>query len=137
MNRSFAQSGSAPRRVRPDDRHREQPRPGHALAAGEQTGRIRGVVTDDTGQALAGVTIIATSPALIGEPRVVMGDERGRYEIDNLPPGIYNLEYSYTGLRPMKLQAEVRQGEAQTPERQLHPGADRAWRRSASPRSAA
>ena len=41
-------------------------------AAGEQTGRIRGVVTDDTGQALAGVTIIATSPALIGDPRVVM-----------------------------------------------------------------
>jgi hypothetical protein len=88
--------------------------PGIARAAGEQTGRIRGVVSDDTGQVLAGVTIIATSPALIGDPRVVMADDKGRYEIINLPPGRYNLEYAYTGLRPMKLQAEIRQGEAQT-----------------------
>jgi hypothetical protein len=87
---------------------------GTVQAAGEQTGRIRGVVSDDTGHALAGVSIIASGPALIGEPRVVMCDDKGRYEIINLPPGLYSLEYSYTGLRPMKLQAEVRQGEAQT-----------------------
>jgi hypothetical protein len=88
--------------------------PGQARAAGEQTGRLRGVVSDDTGHVLAGVSVVATSPALIGQPREVMADEHGRYEIADLPPGRYNLEYAYTGLRPMKMIVEIRQGEAQT-----------------------
>jgi hypothetical protein len=83
-------------------------------AAGEQFGRIRGVVTDENGGPLVAVTIVASGPALIGDPRVVLTDERGRYEIVNLPPGRYFLEMSYTGLKEMKLQADVRQGEAQT-----------------------
>jgi hypothetical protein len=85
-----------------------------AQAAGEQFGRIRGVVTDDTGQALAGVAIVATSPSLIGDPRVVLCDDKGRYELVNLPPGLYSLEFSYTGLQAMTHQASVRQGEART-----------------------
>src|SRR6185436_9526226 len=88
--------------------------PAAARAAGEQTGRLRGVVSDDTNHVLAGVSIVATSPALIGAPREVMADDHGRYEINDLPPGRYNLEFSYTGLRPMKMIAEIRQGEAQT-----------------------
>jgi hypothetical protein len=88
--------------------------PGNVQAAGEQFGRIRGVVTDENGGPLVGVTVVASGPALIGEPRVMMSDDRGRYEIVNLPPGRYFIEFSYTGLREMKQQAEVRQGEAQT-----------------------
>jgi hypothetical protein len=85
-----------------------------ARAAGEQFGRVRGVVTDENGGPLAGVTIVATSPALIGDPRIVLSDDRGRYELVNLPPGRYFFELSYTGLKELKMQADVRQGEAQT-----------------------
>ncbi len=87
---------------------------GPAGAAGEQFGRVRGVVTDENGGPLVAVTIVATSPSLIGEPRVTFSDDRGRYEIVNLPPGNYTLDFSYTGLREMKRSAVVRQGEAQT-----------------------
>jgi hypothetical protein len=88
--------------------------PGRVQAAGEQFGRIRGVVVDDTGAGLQAVTIVATSPALIGDPRVVLSDDRGRYEVINLPPGLYTLQYEYTGLRPLTKQISVRQGESQT-----------------------
>jgi Carboxypeptidase regulatory-like domain/TonB-dependent Receptor Plug Domain len=87
---------------------------GSARAAGEQFGRVRGVVTDENGQPLASVTMVATSPALIGEPRIVQSDDHGRYEIVNLPPGLYSIELSYTGLQAIKKQATVRQGEAST-----------------------
>src|SRR5436190_24114836 len=87
---------------------------GNAQGAGEQFGRIRGVVIDDTQHPLPGVAIVATSDALIGDPRIVMTDSKGRYELVNLPPGLYALDFSYTGLQDMNRQAEVRQGEAQT-----------------------
>ena len=85
-----------------------------AQAAGEQTGRVRGVVTDTNKQAMPGINIVATSPSLIGEPRAVVSDERGRYEIVNLPPGVYLLELAYPGTDPNRRQAVVRQGETVT-----------------------
>jgi carboxypeptidase family protein/TonB-dependent receptor-like protein len=88
--------------------------PGTAGAAGEQFGRVRGVVTSDTGEPLAAVAIVATSPSLIGEPRLVMCDDHGRYELVNLPPGLYTLEFSYTGLQTMTRETTVRQGESHT-----------------------
>src|SRR5688572_5158088 len=81
---------------------------GQVHAAGEQFGRIRGVVTDENGGGLAAVTFVATSPSLIGDPRVVLSDNQGRYEIVDLPPGRYFLELSYTGLKEQKVQADVR-----------------------------
>jgi len=87
---------------------------GSALGAGEQFGRIRGVVSEDTGAPLAGVSIVVTSPALIGEPRLGQTDDHGRYEIVSLPPGRYTLEFSYTGIQAMSKVTNVRQGEAQS-----------------------
>lgn len=61
---------------------------------GSPTGFIDGRVLDDTSQPLAGVTIVATSPALVGE-QVVITDERGAYLFEQLPPGNYMLTYFY------------------------------------------
>ena len=67
-------------------------------AVGEQVGRVRGVVTNSvTGEVLEGVTVEATSPALIGAPRITMTDGHGRYELAGLPPGPYTLSFSYPG----------------------------------------
>jgi hypothetical protein len=69
-----------------------------ARAIGEQTGRIKGIVSDaQSGARLPGATVSASSPALIGGARSVITDESGRYELDNLPPGLYRLEISYAG----------------------------------------
>ena len=87
-------------------------RPVHA--AGEQFGRIRGVITDPDGQKLPGVQVTATSPALIGVPRSTFTDDSGRFEIINLPQGPYNLEMAYEGTEPLVRRVEVRQGEAST-----------------------
>ena len=85
--------------------------PARLHAAGEQVGGIRGVVSDVNGARLPGVTIIATSPALIGAPRTVLSDNQGRYQVVNLPPGRYALEYSYPGTEPSVRSVDVRLGE--------------------------
>jgi hypothetical protein len=84
-----------------------------ARAAGEQMGRIRGVVTEGTSTSrLAGVTVSASGPALIGPPRVVLTDNAGRYEITDLPPGVYTVEYSYPDMVSNVRKVEVRAGQA-------------------------
>jgi hypothetical protein len=70
--------------------------PRRARAIGEQTGRIKGIVSDaQSGARLPGATVSASSTAMIGGARSVLTDESGRYELDNLPPGLYRLEISY------------------------------------------
>ncbi len=60
------------------------------------TGAIQGVVKDKaTGEPLAGVTVVATSPALQGEQTAIT-DEHGAYRIDNLPPGTYVVTFYYS-----------------------------------------
>ncbi len=56
----------------------------------------------------------ASGPALIGGPRRCSPTSSGRYEIANLPPGAYTVEFSYPGTEPLTRQVVVRQGEAQT-----------------------
>ena len=57
------------------------------------TGAIQGRVTDkDSGEALAGVTITVSGPALI-EPQTAFTDEDGRYKITELPPGDYKVTF--------------------------------------------
>jgi len=58
-------------------------------------GSLRGVLKDkSTGEAAVGATVVATSPALVGE-QVVITDETGQYFITSLPPGIYTLTIYY------------------------------------------
>ncbi len=58
-------------------------------------GSLRGILKDkSTGEPAIGATVVATSPALVGE-QVVITDETGQYFINSLPPGTYTLTIYY------------------------------------------
>lgn len=58
---------------------------------------IAGVVRDSTGAVLPGVTVEASSPALIEQVRSVVSDGQGAYQIVDLRPGVYTVTFSLTG----------------------------------------
>src|SRR4029453_3290821 len=64
-------------------------------------GRINGEVTDNTGAVLPGVTITATSPALI-QPQVQVTEGDGTYRFIALPPGVYQLTFELAGFQTIK-----------------------------------
>src|SRR5262245_13749616 len=80
-----------------------------AFAQGVQTGTIRGVVRDDQGLAVPGVTVTATSPALQG-PRVEVTDPAGSYTFINLPPGAYSIVFTLSGFATVTRQTSVALG---------------------------
>jgi len=57
---------------------------------------IDGTVTDDTGGVLPGVTVTAIST---GEPHKVTTDARGRYWLEELPPGAYQVAAELAGFK--------------------------------------
>ena len=67
------------------------------VAALAQTGSIAGEVTDETGGVLPGVTVEATSPALIEGVRATVTDGAGLYEIEALRPGTYTVTFTLPG----------------------------------------
>ena len=52
---------------------------------------IAGVVKDTSGAVLPGVTVEASSPALIEKVRSVVTDDTGQFQIVNLVPGTYSV----------------------------------------------
>src|SRR5436853_174867 len=85
---------------------------GRAYALGEQNGRIKGTISEAQTQApVPGATVTVRGPALIGGPRSVTTSDDGSYELVELPPGRYDVEISYSGVKPMKRRIVVRQGE--------------------------
>ena len=66
-------------------------------AAGQTTGRIEGMVTDQNGAVLPGVTVEATSPNLQGTRTTVTGND-GRYRFASLPPGTYKISATLAGM---------------------------------------
>jgi hypothetical protein len=68
-----------------------------AYAQGSLTGSIAGVVKDATGAVLPGVTVEASSPALIEKTRSVVSDGQGAYKIVDLRPGTYVVTFTLTG----------------------------------------
>ena len=66
-------------------------------ASAQQDSGIAGVVRDDTGGVLPGVTVEATSPALIEGVRTAFTDGDGRYNITPLPPGTYTVTFGLPG----------------------------------------
>src|SRR5688572_20070916 len=70
--------------------------PGEVFAQVSSTaGALRGVLKDKaTGDVAVGATVVATSPALVGE-QVVITDENGQYFLGSLPPGVYTLTIYY------------------------------------------
>src|SRR5688572_26339586 len=61
------------------------------------TGAIAGVVRDATGAVLPGVTVEASSPALIERVRSVITDDGGNYKILALRPGTYSVVFALPG----------------------------------------
>ncbi len=68
--------------------------PSVAHAQSGTAGAIQGVVTDEKGQSLPGVTVIVTSPAL-GQSQTAITDEKGFYKVDDLPPGLFLVTFYY------------------------------------------
>ena len=67
------------------------------VAALAQTGAIAGSVTDETGGVLPGVTVEASSPALIEGVRATVTDGAGLYTIEALRPGTYTVTFTLPG----------------------------------------
>lgn len=62
---------------------------------------IAGVVRDTSGAVLPGVTVEASSPALIEKARSVVTDDNGQYRIEDLRPGNYSVIFSLTGFNSL------------------------------------
>src|SRR5262245_24446880 len=67
-----------------------------------QGSSIAGVVRDSTGAVLPGVTVEATSPALIEKMRSVVTDDQGLYRIVDLRPGTYTVTFTLPGFTTVK-----------------------------------
>src|ERR671911_899854 len=64
-------------------------------------GRINGTVTDNTGAVIPGVTVTASSPALI-QPQVQVTGADGSYRFLALPPGVYEVTFQLSGFQNVK-----------------------------------
>ena len=58
---------------------------------------LAGTVRDASGAVLPGVTVEASSPALIEKVRTAIADGGGQYQITSLPPGTYTVTFSVQG----------------------------------------
>src|SRR2546428_1067103 len=61
-----------------------------------------GIVKDESGAVLPGVSVEARSPELIEQSRSVVSDERGGYKIIDLRPGGYTLTFTLPCFRSVK-----------------------------------
>src|SRR5687767_2381930 len=73
-----------------------------SVASAQQTGTLAGIVRDSQGAVLPGVTVTASSEALIGGTRSVQTGESGAYQLAGLPPGSYAVVYELTGFSAVK-----------------------------------
>jgi len=63
---------------------------------------ITGIVRDTSGGVLPGVTVEASSPALIEGTRTVYSDGAGLYRIENLRPGDYVVVFTLPGFQTLR-----------------------------------
>jgi hypothetical protein len=63
---------------------------------------ITGIVRDSSGGVLPGVTVEASSPALIEKIRSVQTDGTGQYRIVELPPGVYSVTFALSGFNTFR-----------------------------------
>jgi hypothetical protein len=66
---------------------------------------VAGIVKDSSGAILPGVSVEATSPALIEKSRTVVTDSTGQYRIVDLKPGTYTITFSLSGFSTVKREA--------------------------------
>jgi outer membrane receptor protein involved in Fe transport len=75
--------------------------PATALFAQSSNGSISGVITDDSGAALPGVTVTATSTTT-GVSRTAVTNATGNYQVALLPPAMYDVTAELSGFQPVK-----------------------------------
>jgi hypothetical protein len=63
---------------------------------------IAGVVKDDSGAVIPGVSVEASSPALIEKTRTVVTDAQGQYRLVEMPTGVYSVTFSLSGFGTVK-----------------------------------
>ena len=63
---------------------------------------ISGTVRDTSGAVLPGVTVTASSPALIERSKSTVSDPSGQYRIVDLRPGTYEVNFELTGFQTVK-----------------------------------
>jgi hypothetical protein len=61
---------------------------------------IAGSVRDQSGAPMPGVTVEASSPALIEKTRTALTDGSGRYRVEDLRPGTYKVRFTLKGWTP-------------------------------------
>jgi hypothetical protein len=66
---------------------------------------IVGTVKDSSGAVLPGVTVEASSPALIEKVRSAVTDGSGQYRIENLRPGLFDVTFTLPGFSTVKREA--------------------------------
>jgi hypothetical protein len=72
----------------------------HSTAWAQAT--IAGLVRDTSGAVLPGVTVEASSPALIEKARTTVTDGAGRYRIEDLRPGTYSVTFTLAGFATVR-----------------------------------
>ncbi len=75
-----------------------------SVLAQTQTGTITGVVTDEQGAVMPGVTVSIQSPALIGGTRTAVTNSTGSYLFSQLPPGLYSVVFQLSGFSTIRME---------------------------------
>ncbi|MDW7759867.1 MAG: carboxypeptidase regulatory-like domain-containing protein [Acidobacteriota bacterium] len=89
----------------------------------EAAGRFIGTVVDSDGTPLPGVSVAASSPALVGQA-ATLTDGNGVYRILAVPPGFYTITYSLSGFKTLiREQVQLRPEQSLTLDVSLEMGA--------------
>jgi Carboxypeptidase regulatory-like domain len=74
----------------------------YGIAGAQTNGSIAGIVRDTSGGVMPGVTVEASSPALIEKTRTAITDSDGQYKIIDLRPGTYTVTFSLEGFSSVR-----------------------------------
>lgn len=95
---------------------------GTPLLSQLSTGSVAGTVRLPDGSPVPGVTIAATSPALMGA-RTTYSESNGEYILRGLPPGNYELRFELAGMSPVQRSVTVNLGGTSRLDVQVQPTA--------------
>jgi len=73
-----------------------------SVAFAQASASIAGTVHDSSGALLPGVTVEASSPALIEKTRTAVTDSAGQYRIEQLRGGVYTVTFALSGFQTLK-----------------------------------